>query len=97
VKRAEKSFIISTTVQFELLIDALESLDLRYPEVGEPQRKELAVAKKELMANDDLWIPTQMQTDAPDATASSRAESQQMSPHGSEPRLWCGRCACGSP
>ena len=35
------------------VIDALDSLDLRYPEVGETQRKELAVAKKELMANDD--------------------------------------------
>jgi hypothetical protein len=28
-------------------------LDLQYPEVGETQRKELAVAKKELLANDD--------------------------------------------
>ena len=36
------------------VVDALASLDLRYPEVGEAQRKELAVAKKELMANDDL-------------------------------------------
>jgi PPK2 family polyphosphate:nucleotide phosphotransferase len=35
------------------VIDALDSLDLRYPEVGEAQRKELAVAKKELTANDD--------------------------------------------
>jgi hypothetical protein len=34
------------------VIDALESLDLQYPEVGETQRKELAVAKKELLAND---------------------------------------------
>jgi PPK2 family polyphosphate:nucleotide phosphotransferase len=36
------------------VIDALESLDLRYPEVGEAQRQELAVAKKELTANDKL-------------------------------------------
>jgi PPK2 family polyphosphate:nucleotide phosphotransferase len=36
------------------VIDALDSLDLRYPEVGEALRKELAVAKKELIANDDL-------------------------------------------
>ena len=36
------------------VIDALESLDLRYPEVGEAQRQELAVAKKELTANDNL-------------------------------------------
>jgi hypothetical protein len=36
------------------VIDALESLDLRYPEVNEAQRKELAVAKKELTANDKL-------------------------------------------
>jgi PPK2 family polyphosphate:nucleotide phosphotransferase len=34
------------------VIDALDSLDLQYPEVGETQRKELAVAKKELLAND---------------------------------------------
>jgi PPK2 family polyphosphate:nucleotide phosphotransferase len=36
------------------VIDALASLDLRYPEVGEAQRQELAVAKKELIASDDL-------------------------------------------
>jgi len=36
------------------VIDALESLDLRYPEVGEAQRQELAAAKKELTANDKL-------------------------------------------
>ena len=36
------------------VIDALESLDLRYPEVSEAQRQELAVAKKELTANDKL-------------------------------------------
>jgi PPK2 family polyphosphate:nucleotide phosphotransferase len=35
------------------VIDALDSLDLRYPEVGETQRKELVLAKKELTANDD--------------------------------------------
>jgi len=35
------------------VIDALDSLDLRYPEVGEAQLKELAAAKKELTANDD--------------------------------------------
>jgi len=35
------------------VIDALDSLDLRYPEVGEAQLKELAVAKKELTADDD--------------------------------------------
>ena len=35
------------------VIDALDSLDLRYPEVGGAQLKELAVAKKELTANDD--------------------------------------------
>jgi len=34
------------------VIDALDSLDLQYPEVGETQRKELAAAKKELLAND---------------------------------------------
>jgi hypothetical protein len=28
-------------------------LDLRYPEVDEAQRKDLAVAQKELMATDD--------------------------------------------
>ena len=32
------------------VIDALESLDLRYPEVSEAQQKELAAAKKELTA-----------------------------------------------
>jgi PPK2 family polyphosphate:nucleotide phosphotransferase len=37
-----------------VVIDALESLDLRYPEVGEAQRQQLAVAKKELTANDNL-------------------------------------------
>jgi PPK2 family polyphosphate:nucleotide phosphotransferase len=36
------------------VIDALESLDLRYPEVDEAQRQELAVAKEELIANDKL-------------------------------------------
>jgi hypothetical protein len=36
------------------VIDALESLDLRYPEIGEAQRQELAAAKKELTANDKL-------------------------------------------
>jgi Polyphosphate kinase 2 (PPK2) len=36
------------------VIDALESLGLRYPEVGEAQRQELAAAKKELTANDKL-------------------------------------------
>jgi PPK2 family polyphosphate:nucleotide phosphotransferase len=35
------------------VIDALASLDLRYPEVGEAQRQEHAVAKKELMGNDN--------------------------------------------
>jgi hypothetical protein len=35
------------------VIDALASLDLRYPEVGQTQRQELAVAKKELLVNDD--------------------------------------------
>ena len=34
------------------VIDALESLNLQYPEVGEKQRKELDAAKKELLAND---------------------------------------------
>ena len=34
-----------------VVIDALASLDLRYPEVGEAQRQELAGARKELMAN----------------------------------------------
>jgi hypothetical protein len=29
-------------------------LDLQYPEVGEAQRQELAVTKKELIASDDL-------------------------------------------
>jgi Polyphosphate kinase 2 (PPK2) len=36
------------------VIDAVESLDLRYPEVGETQRQELAIAKKELTATDNL-------------------------------------------
>jgi len=36
------------------VIDALASLDLRYPEVSDGQRKEHAVARKELTANDDL-------------------------------------------
>ncbi len=36
------------------VIDALASLDLQYPEVGEAQRQELAVTKKELIASDDL-------------------------------------------
>ncbi len=36
-----------------VVIDALASLDLRYPEVGEARRQELAVEKKELIANDD--------------------------------------------
>jgi len=36
------------------VIDALASLDLRYPEVSDAQRQEHAVAKKELTANDDL-------------------------------------------
>jgi hypothetical protein len=35
------------------VIDTLDSLDLRYPEVGEARLKELAVAKKELTANGD--------------------------------------------
>jgi len=35
------------------VIDALDSLDLRYPEVDQAQLKELAVAKKELTTNDD--------------------------------------------
>jgi PPK2 family polyphosphate:nucleotide phosphotransferase len=34
------------------VIDALESLDLRYPEVGEAKRQELVVAKGELIASD---------------------------------------------
>ena len=36
------------------VIDALASLDLRYPELGEAQRRELDVAKKELITNDNL-------------------------------------------
>jgi PPK2 family polyphosphate:nucleotide phosphotransferase len=36
-----------------VVIDALASLDLRYPEVGKAQQQELAVAKKELTANGD--------------------------------------------
>ena len=36
------------------VIDALESLDLRYPEVGEAQRQELAAAKKDLAATNNL-------------------------------------------
>jgi hypothetical protein len=36
-----------------VVIDALASLDLRYPEVSEAQRQELAVAKEELTENDD--------------------------------------------
>jgi hypothetical protein len=34
-----------------VVIDALASLDLRCPEVGEAQRQELGVAKKQLIAN----------------------------------------------
>jgi len=37
-----------------VVIDALASLDLRYPEVDAAQRQELAVAKKELTANDNI-------------------------------------------
>jgi PPK2 family polyphosphate:nucleotide phosphotransferase len=37
-----------------VVIDALASLDLRYPEVGEAKRQELAVAKEELIASDAL-------------------------------------------
>ena len=37
-----------------VVIDALASLDLQYPEVGEAQRQELAVARKELIASDGL-------------------------------------------
>jgi PPK2 family polyphosphate:nucleotide phosphotransferase len=37
-----------------VVIDALASLDLRYPEVGETKRQELAVAKEELIASDAL-------------------------------------------
>jgi hypothetical protein len=36
------------------VIDALESLDPRYPEVGEAQRQELAAAKKALTESDAL-------------------------------------------
>jgi PPK2 family polyphosphate:nucleotide phosphotransferase len=37
-----------------VVIDALASLDLRYPEVDEAHRQELAAAKKELTGKDDL-------------------------------------------
>lgn len=37
-----------------VVIDALASLDLRYPEVGAAQRQELAVARKELTANGNI-------------------------------------------
>jgi PPK2 family polyphosphate:nucleotide phosphotransferase len=37
-----------------VVVDALASLDLRYPEVGEAKRQELAVAKGELIASDAL-------------------------------------------
>ena len=37
-----------------VVIDALASLDLRYPEVDAAQRQELAVAKKELTTNDNI-------------------------------------------
>jgi PPK2 family polyphosphate:nucleotide phosphotransferase len=37
-----------------VVIDALASLDLRYPKVGEAKRQELAVAKEELIASDAL-------------------------------------------
>ena len=36
------------------VIDAIASLDLEYPKVNETKRQELAVAKEELMAKDDL-------------------------------------------
>jgi hypothetical protein len=36
------------------VIDALASLDLRYPEVGEAQRQELAGAREELRKTADL-------------------------------------------
>jgi PPK2 family polyphosphate:nucleotide phosphotransferase len=35
-----------------VVIDALAELDLRYPEVGEAQRQQLAAAKEELLADD---------------------------------------------
>ena len=35
-----------------VVVDALAELDLRYPEVGEAQRQQLAVAKEELLADD---------------------------------------------
>jgi hypothetical protein len=34
------------------IIDTLDSLDLRYPEVGAGRKEELAVARRELMAED---------------------------------------------
>jgi PPK2 family polyphosphate:nucleotide phosphotransferase len=37
-----------------VVIDALASLDLRYPEVDEAQHQELAVAKRELITEEDL-------------------------------------------
>ena len=37
-----------------VVVDALASLDLRYPEVGEAKRQELAVTKEELIASDAL-------------------------------------------
>jgi hypothetical protein len=36
------------------VIDALASLDLRYPKVSEAQRQELAVAREELLKTADL-------------------------------------------
>jgi PPK2 family polyphosphate:nucleotide phosphotransferase len=45
---------ITRVIVAAVVIDALASLDLRYPEVGAAQRKELAVAKKELTENDNI-------------------------------------------
>jgi len=36
------------------VIDALASLDLEYPEVSDAKREELAIAKEELIANNNL-------------------------------------------
>ena len=44
----------SRVVVAAVVVDALASLDLQYPEVGEAKRQELAAAKKELTGNDDL-------------------------------------------
>jgi hypothetical protein len=48
-RASEKAEVVAAVV-----IDALASLDLRYPEVSKAQSEELAVTKRELIASEDL-------------------------------------------